>query len=137
MDAAAHAPQVGRKPVGPCQRPWPQVFVPRRAVTGAMPADVGSASAEASGRGDSRKRRGGGEQRRASARPGGTPGGRREARRARCALAGSQSVRASQAGAAGARSAWPKSAGGALTPAAGVRGVVFLMAWRRVSLPGA
>ena len=46
MDAAAHAPQVGAQAC-PCQRPWPQVFVPRRAVTGAMPADVGSASAEA------------------------------------------------------------------------------------------
>ena len=47
MDAAAHATHVWRRTVGHGQRPWPPVFVPRRAVTGAMPADCGRASAEA------------------------------------------------------------------------------------------
>ena len=47
MEAAAPATHVWRRPVGHCQRPWPQVFLPRRAVTGAMLADLWRASAAA------------------------------------------------------------------------------------------
>ena len=47
MDSAAHSTHVWRRTGGTLPTPMDPGFLPRRAVTGAMPADCGSASAEA------------------------------------------------------------------------------------------
>ena len=48
VDAAAHATNVCRRNVGHRKRQWTQAFLPRRSVTGAMPAYFWRSSAEAS-----------------------------------------------------------------------------------------
>jgi hypothetical protein len=134
VDAAAHAPHVCRRTGGHGRRPWPQDGVPRRAVTGAMPASVWRASAEGTrsrGAPQAPRRRGA----HTAPAPGtASPTGPAGGSCARWALAVSTSARAGTATRSWAPRAGPRSTWGARTPSAVVRARALVRAARRVAL---